>query len=94
MQEQIFSMVVECAGKVSVSTDSVRDWLKGVLAGKVDRCTGMVAENFGTTALGSMTEYSLYIINKDNVSAEAMKSYFADTPATFKITELSKRKST
>lgn len=89
MQEQIFSLSIEYYG--DLSTQIIKDWLKEVLAGKVSRCIGMVAEGFGSTPGGRMLQGSLRIVHNENVSVDTMKNFLANTPASFKITAIAKR---
>lgn len=89
MQEQIFSLTIEYYG--DFSTQTVKDWLKEVLTGKIARYIGLAAENFGSTPGGRMIQGSLRIVHNDDVPVDMMKSLLANTPATFKILTISKR---
>lgn len=91
MQEQIYSLTVVHGREKNVSTEDVRDWLKKTLNGKVDRYVGPTAESFGGSIGGNVIECSLRILHSEDIMAETMKNYLADTPETFQITKVLKR---
>lgn len=91
MQEQIYALTIVHAREKNVGTEDLRSWLREALNKKVDRYIGLTAESFGGSTCDSIMTCSLRILHSDNISAETMKSYLANTPEAFQITQISKR---